>query len=98
MDTGFQWQQMPYTIRMWRGRASCCGRPSTPEESRVGRVLILRDSCIASGVINRPTCAVGLAMLVAVMVVCAGSMRGSRNLRFTDSVAAMMALVDGKSD
>ena len=37
-------------------------------------------------------------MLVAVMVACAGSMKSVRKLCFTDSAAAAMALVNGKSD
>ena len=39
-----------------------------------------------------------LVVLLAVMVECAASIRGSRGLWFTDNTAALMALVNGKSD
>ena len=74
-------------------------KPGTPEESRVGRVLdIPRQLYRQWG--DQATCIAQLELMVllSVMVECAGSIRGSRGLWFTDNTAALMALVNGKSD
>ena len=73
--------------------------PGTPEESRVGRVLdIPRQLYRQWGDQATYIAQLELVVLLAVMVECAGSIRGSRGLWFTDNTAALMALVNGKSD
>ena len=73
--------------------------PGTPEESRVARVLdIPRQLYRQWGDQSTYIAQLELVVLLAVMVECAASIRGSRGLWFTDNTAALMALVNGKSD
>ena len=74
-------------------------QPGTPEESRVGRVLDIPKQLYRQwGDQVTYIAQLELVVLLAVMVEFAESIRDSRGLWFTDNTAALMALVNGKSD
>ena len=74
-------------------------RPGTPEESRVGRELLVPpDIYQLWGPQITYIAQLELLVFLAVMIECAQLLRGTHGLWFTDNTAALMALVSGRSD